>query len=83
MVIIFQTGDTTYADSGPTFSPYDTELFGTVWIDITNKKQYLGTETGWTSIDSASGMTVSRSGLILTSPVSGDITIVNYYLLYC
>ena len=77
MVIIYQTGDTTYADTAPTFSPYDTELFGTIWLDITNKKQYLGTETGWTSIDSADGMTVSRSGLTLTSPDAPDITIVN------
>ena len=77
MVIIFQTGDTTYADSDPTFSPYDNELFGSIWINKTTKKQYLGTETGWESIDTADGMTVSRSGLTLTSADGSALTITN------
>ena len=77
MSIIFQTDMMTYSTGDPTFSPYDDTFFGTIWINKTNKKQYLGTESGFESIDPADGLTVSRSGLTLTSADGSALTITN------
>ena len=76
--IIFQTDTMTYATIDPTFSPYDADaFFGTIWINKTTKKQYLGTETGFESIDPSDGMVVNRSGLTLTSADASPINIIN------